>query len=305
MLLKGGALAYTAYPSFSERPMGDIDLLVPAGCGEKAWRLAQTAGWRWPAEEYPLQRYEAHHHWPPLIDQFGAGVCLEIHTDHLVPGHPFEFSSDSMWREAITISVRQRSLLVPAPLHLLLHTCIHFAWSHSLGLGAWRTFRDVWALIETAGIDWSAFVKLANETRASSCAYWTLRLAHTLTNAPVPIDAVSPLRPPGTDFNFERCERHFLLSLFPSERICPSVRLSRAMWELGIRPASCGHGSVRPWQFDDPILRAEPGPRQARGPHHIVRYAKRWRLWALYVRGLFLSRKPEHDGLATWTCQSA
>ena len=278
MLLKGSALAYSAYPAFMERPMGDIDLLVRAECAEEAWRLAQTAGWRWEEEEHPWQRYEEHHHLPPLVDSSGAGACLEIHSAPLRPGNPFEFSADTLWRAAKTTPAGGRLVPVPAPSYLLLHTSTHFAWSNRLQVGAWRTFRDVWALLGV-GIDWSAFVRLANHARASTCAYWTLRLARVLTNAPVPMDVISSLRPPLSDFEIKRIERHFSLSLLPPVQVCLSGHLVKAMWEWGIRPKACGHGSARPWRAN-----SEGSPSS----NGLTRHARNWRHWARYLRGLLL-----------------
>jgi hypothetical protein len=278
MLLKGSALAVSIYPSFRERPMGDVDILVHPGAAERAWRLAQNAGWRWPADDFPLHMYERHHHWPPLIDRRERGACLEIHTQPIARSHPFALPLDGLWREAAPVSSQRPLIVAPHPLTLLLHTCIHFAWSHRLGLGAWRTFRDVRSFIEAEAVDWAAFVDLAREARAGTCAYWTLRLAHDLAHVPVPMQLIATLRPRGSEFLVDRLERHFALSLFPAERVCPSV-LAQPIWELAIRPKLSGHGSIRPWK---------KRPKPSHGAVAAVRHAAHWRLWLQYVRGLVL-----------------
>src|SRR5256885_13767057 len=52
MLLKGAALAYSVYPSITERPMGDLDILLPPEHAEPAWTWLQTQGWTWPAARW-------------------------------------------------------------------------------------------------------------------------------------------------------------------------------------------------------------------------------------------------------------
>ena len=61
IVLKGTALASSVYPSFFERPMGDIDLLVDASQADALWRSVQTIGWRWDADRYPSRLYVGHH----------------------------------------------------------------------------------------------------------------------------------------------------------------------------------------------------------------------------------------------------
>jgi hypothetical protein len=64
------------------------------------------------------------------------------------------------------------------------------------------------------------------------------------------------LRPPHSAFIIERLERHFVSSLFPSENSCPSVWLTRRLWEAGISPRWSGHGATRPWQVAERWLAA-------------------------------------------------
>src|SRR5207247_3758434 len=88
VLLKGAGLAYTAYSSFAERPMGDLDVLVRPPHAERAWSLLQTRGWTLPETRVGSERFTGHQHLPRLFHESGA-FRLEIH-DNLLPGeHPF------------------------------------------------------------------------------------------------------------------------------------------------------------------------------------------------------------------------
>src|SRR5205807_452529 len=62
MLLKGSALAQTAYASFAERPMGDLDIMVRAERAHEAWSVLQTRGWTWPSARWPAEGYPGHQH---------------------------------------------------------------------------------------------------------------------------------------------------------------------------------------------------------------------------------------------------
>lgn len=251
MLLKGSALAYTAYPAFADRPMGDVDILVHPECAQEAWVLLQAHGWIWPSAEWPARYYAAHQHLPPLRDSGGAQLRLEVHTDIMPAGHPFGTSPATLWSDATRVRLNGCSALAPGPVHQLLHLCIHFAWSHQLQWGGWRAFRDVHALAHRGAFPWPEFVGVANESRAATCCYWTLRLARALSGAPVPDDVLQALHPPRGNFLLDRLEHHYALQLFPAEHGCPSVTLSRRLWSVGMAPRWSGHGSVRPWTMSD------------------------------------------------------
>lgn len=248
ILLKGAGLAYTVYPSFTDRPMGDIDLLVRPQHAERAWSLLQQHGWT--PMDGEAERYVGHHHLAPLFQASGR-FRLEIHAELLAAEHPFRFSTDRLWQHAQRITVKGRAVTVLDPVHQLWHACVHFAWSHAMEWGSWRTLRDSAAITQPIGFDWTEFVAFARETRAATCCFWTLRVARRVTGAAVPDDVLSSLRPPYPEFIIERLERHFISSLFPSEDRCPSVWLTRRLWEVGVSPRWSRHGAARPWQVSE------------------------------------------------------
>jgi len=285
VLLKGAGLAYTAYSSFADRPMGDLDVLVRPQDAGRAWSLLQELGWRpLPAAGNPAG-YSAHHHLAPLFRE-SERFRVEIHTDLLSGEHPFRLFTGALWLGAHRITVNDRVVTVPNRLHQLWHACVHFAWSHSMQWGAWRTLRDCAAIIERGRFDWAEFVGFARETRAATCCFWTLRLTRHLTGAAVPDDVLTSLRPPYPEFIIERLERHFTSNLFPSEDRCPSVWLTRRLWEAGVSPQWSRHGAARPWRVslvatgrarsDQPGGRAVDGwfKRIRRGVVYLVRLTR-------------------------------
>jgi len=204
--------------------------------------------------------YDEHHHLPPLRDARGSGVHLELHTALFAPGHPFSLTPALLWAEARPLTSATRgaptatSAFLPALAHQLLHTCLHFAWSHAMKFGAWRTFRDVGATIATEQLDWDAFIRLARDSRATTACYWTFRLAQVAAEIDVPVEVETALRPPRPRAYLRGIERHYLLNLFPASQACPSVQLDRALWDLGMLPQWSGHGEIRPWDQDSDFL---------------------------------------------------
>jgi hypothetical protein len=263
MLLKGAGLAYTAYTSFADRPMGDLDLLIRPRHARRAWSLLQTHGWLFP-NVAEMSRFSGHHHLPPLFQE-ARTFRMEIHDALLPEEHPFRFSTDSLWARAVKVSAHGREFTVPHPMHQLWHVCVHFAWAHGMTWGSWRTLRDCAALIERGQFDWPEFVGFAKETRATTCCFWTLRLARQLTGAPVPDHVLKSLRPPYSEYIVRRLERHFVSSLFPSEDRCPSVRLGQRLWEMALLPRWSGHGAARPWHVTE-RWSVNSDPLEAKGP---------------------------------------
>lgn len=241
MLLKGSALARSVYPSLLDRPMTDLDLLLPRATASDAWSILRRDGW--PVEHEEADAFcETHHHLPPLIDPRGANVVLELHHSIMpVPG-PFVLDSDEVWSGASPLA---SGALMPSTVHLLLHLCVHFAWSDSLSHGIARTVRDIATLTSAGLIPWDAFVECAHRARASTCAYWTLTLARTLTGAPIPDDALARLRPRQPVVVSRALERAYVATAVL--RLSPSVVLSQRLWAAGVLPERSGHGAHRPW----------------------------------------------------------
>ncbi|MFN2399280.1 MAG: nucleotidyltransferase family protein [Gemmatimonadaceae bacterium] len=279
MLLKGAALGRAVYPSFTERPMSDLDLLVRPEEAQAARDTLLSAGWSWTKDEISDARYRDHHHLPPLSDSLGTGVKLEVHRNLLFDKHPFRFSADDLWAAARPVQVGRETAMAPSDYHLLLHSAIHFSWSHLLVAGGWRTFRDITAIVEASGErwDWERFASLAAYSRGGTCCYWTFRLARNLAGIDVPDEVIEELRPRLSPAVMDRLERHFAVELFAPEALCPSVQLSRTMWQLAILPGRNGHGAVRPWHGErvhDPDVGEKKGRSRLLLDH--IRNAGSW-----------------------------
>lgn len=254
LLLKGGALAASIYGSFASRPMRDIDLLVRPERADEVRAMMLDLDWLSDPELPDDQSYSTHHHLPPLRDAVATGLRLEIHRSLLPIGHPFGFTDDEIWLAAQSVRVGAGSALAMHPSHHAVHIAIHFAWSHMMKLGAWNSFRDLDALRSANAIDWSSFTATALRWGASTCCYWTLRLAGVLSGMVVPDNVMRQLAPRLPEVVRRPLTRHFVNSVARTEPACPSTRLDQALWTLAMQPHRDGHRDIRPWLVSRDLL---------------------------------------------------
>jgi hypothetical protein len=245
--------------------MGDIDLLVKPEAARRAWELVLANGWRRRADVSEQRSYEEHQHLPPLEDADGLQIGLELHTGLFTSQAPFRLPASLLWQGARRLPIGGSSALVARPEDQLLHASLHFAWSHEMTFGTWRTLRDVVRVVASGPVDWTMLVRNARASRGATCCYWTLRLARELAGAEVPSGVLKELAPALPDAVLSRLGAHFAADALPLPRAKPaSVSVSRALWTLGIRPRTQGHGASRPWLDTEEWVRGPDGMRAAR-----------------------------------------
>ena len=288
VLLKGAGLGHSAYPAFTDRPMGDIDLLVARECIPAAREVLLASGWAGGSKRHSDEVYRGHQHLPPFYDANGTPVWVELHTDFCSEGHPFRLAPEAVLARARRLTVEGRTVVVPEVHDQLLHACIHFAWGHLLGSGSWRTFRDVGAIAASGQVDWEEFTARARQSRGGSCCFWTFQLARAVAAVEVPEPVMQALRPEMSGTRMRALERHFIRSLLPSSAACPSVRLRNLMWRLGIEPGRSGHGRALPWAGTRRQFRIAPpkGSRLGALLGRALRHAHHARRAPGYLMGL-------------------
>jgi hypothetical protein len=260
LLLKGAGLAYSAYSRPTERPMGDIDALVRREDATRAWELALANGWVRRGDVPEERSYAEHQHLSPLEDADGLQIGLELHVALFTQQAPFLFSPDQMWAGARRLTIGGFPAYVPSPEDQLIHAALHFAWSHEMTFGAFRTIRDVERIVARDPIDWAGLVQRARASRGATCCYWTLRLAHDLSGVEVPEEVLGQLAPKLPQRVLRSLVRYYAEHALPNaDLIVNSVALSRAMWTLGVRPRSQRHGSSRPWLDTEEWVRVPGG----------------------------------------------
>lgn len=276
LVLKGAALAATVYPGFSHRTMGDLDLLVRADEARQAEQVALSSGWCHVEGVPGAAFYDAHHHLPPLEDARGLGIRLELHH-HIMPAHaPFVLPVEQLWASATPAGVIAGAssatgnpspvdVRVPSPELLLLHACIHFAWSHCLWTGAWKAFRDVALILRSPLLDLDEFLKLAKSAKALGASYWTLHLAWHLCGIEEAKDLRDRLEVRVSQLRRDALSRHFMTLASGGAPPNIPLRLHRRLWEMALLPEREGHNGARPWDVD-PMTVVSVGEGDLRAP---------------------------------------
>ena len=252
ILLKGSALAFSAYDRFVDRPMGDLDVLIAPRHSRRAWDVALGQGWVWDEHVYPRSHYQAHHHMPPLFDGARTGARLELHTALSLSSHPFSLTfeeAQAVSRPLTKLNGGGRARTLDTE-HTLVHLAVHFAWGHLASFGIWRLARDL-TVLSRQSVDWDRVAALAERYRAGYSLYWSLRLAHQLCGVnPAPAALVESLRPRRSAWVLRLLERHLGVHVIARITPCPSEKLRRWMWSLALAPNRTATSAVRPWDSE-------------------------------------------------------
>jgi hypothetical protein len=154
MVLKGAplALGYYAHPSL--RFLSDVDVLVPTAAAEPSLDLLTAAGWR---RQSPIPRrrlFRARHSENLVHDEHGN---LDLHwrlSMPLVLAADRERSEEDFWQAAEPLTVAGVKTLAPCPADLVLHVCVHGAWTLSEATARWVA--DAMTVIRSTGdrMDW-------------------------------------------------------------------------------------------------------------------------------------------------------
>ncbi len=170
LLLKGAALGRLVYGSPAERPIGDIDLLIPAGGLEAArqaleQRQYEAQGLFWMARWQ--QRYRAE---LPMVCRAldRQNLLVELHWFLVeLPYYIDRIPMAEIW-QAATPAADLPGAMLPDPTTLLLHSCAHWALHHS------QEQRLLWLLDIDRLARWDL---LAWENVMERATRWRLQLA--------------------------------------------------------------------------------------------------------------------------------
>jgi Uncharacterised nucleotidyltransferase len=159
VILKGGWLAWNAYPDPALRPMRDIDIWVEQDLALSTWDALLAAGFSpLPENSESLdQAMRANKHLPAIRSDRG-GIIVEIHlrlttSDPLQQRPPHEIP-EWVGRKAGQIKGQPISSLNPAD--ALLHLIAHSAYDNRLNNGP-VIFDDIAFLLKTSEVDWGQF----------------------------------------------------------------------------------------------------------------------------------------------------
>ncbi|MCB2057733.1 MAG: nucleotidyltransferase family protein [Novosphingobium sp.] len=158
LVLKGGWLAWNAYPEAAQRPLRDIDLLLPESRFVEGWNLLCAAGYRAAeAPDLPLaQLLEVDKSPPPLIAP--RGTPIELHLHAWFPEGRLEYFSPPPDDAGLFARALRGGdgVLHPSAEDMLGHLVIHALYSHRLDCGP-LLLSDVDFLLASGAFDWDAF----------------------------------------------------------------------------------------------------------------------------------------------------
>lgn len=191
MALKGACFALTIYPDIGLRPMGDLDILVPAAQLDEAVEMAGSLGY---AEARPeaspgLNDLLSHH----VCLQKPGSITLELH-DNLVGEKSFTYAAPVDWfweqTEPLDGSSKDRfeHLLMLTPTAQLLYAASHAILQHGGDKTPLRWYYDLDQLIRLSGsrLDWDLLLMQAREFEWSSALWAALAQAQDYFGTPVP-----------------------------------------------------------------------------------------------------------------------
>jgi hypothetical protein len=189
VVLKGGSLATSAYPSIGARPMDDLDLLVPEDRAVDALRVLLDAGWQLKDENVPrvMHRGEI----PPAFRRLRhgvgmsgpAGFDIDLHW-HATYAWCWPGADRGLWATTRPLELGGRKLLALAAPDELVVACIHGLMANLVAPVRWVT--DASLVIRTEGFDWSALVGRARELEVEPSLGVALQYLCTRFDACVP-----------------------------------------------------------------------------------------------------------------------
>lgn len=159
LALKGAALNLTAAAAPSERPMGDLDLLVKAEELDAVDRALRAAGCR-PgrplvrADFFPRYCFEREYLYGrlnPIVIDLHVRPFRSLRFARLMP-------AEAIWEKSERVAVGQSEIFVPAPEAMLIHLAAHSA-MHANARRMWLLDQLRWVRHVEDRLDWDVFLE--------------------------------------------------------------------------------------------------------------------------------------------------
>jgi hypothetical protein len=270
LLLKGGALRHTVYGSPLERPMADLDFLVPREEVSSALGALADLGYGSEYSDAAPAGFREHHYHERVTHANGFEV--EVHWGLTRPSSPFGLNSDLFRLRGKHQEFRPGlAVVVPSPEDMALHLVSQSEHNRVRKLSR---IVDLDRVISTSsGFDWEYFSVTGREGRLSTVAAVTLRLANLLLGTPAP---QTFLRGSGVSWS----ARRNLESLQPCRRLMDASERGRSVdnglfrlwclptWRLrgqAILEMTSGAGDPLWWVWKEKDAPEAEGPSLRRG----------------------------------------
>ena len=166
-LLKGAAVAHTAYPQPYMRLMADVDVWVQTEDLTAAMSALQEAGFIWASPIYKLTKYGK----AELIVRDWVKGSVDLQDDTF-PGYWLRYTGrgdkTAVWNRQRPLTVQGQATHTLAAEDALLHAAIHLAINHQFDDTALRNMVDMMRLAHVVGADWGVVAERARAWRVST-----------------------------------------------------------------------------------------------------------------------------------------
>jgi hypothetical protein len=188
ILLKGAALRLTTYRNAVERPVGDLDLLVPGDEMDPVVDRLVAAGYRMPESQAVIEGFREHHFHLPM--HHPNGFEAELHWALTPEVGPHHLDERQFIARAVTVESGGIAARVPCVEHMILHLSSQNTEDHFSKL---RRLVDLDRLVAAHAVDWETVVNEAVEGGLAAPVALSLQLAHHLLGTPIPADLTQRL----------------------------------------------------------------------------------------------------------------
>lgn len=226
IVLKGAYLAKTIYPNIGLRKLGDLDLLVQKKDLFDAVSIILDLGYQ-PVIPFSLDREPLYKELPHFIKDDSPILDLHWSIDH---NRGLSVDVNELWNKAKLFPLEELNLLCLKPNDLLVHLCIHIAYSHNFEFTL-RPYCDIQHLIAhfSTSLDWTSVVAKSRLWGAEKGVYLSLRFAFEHLEAEVPEEVLDQLSEGENADPTYRLIRPQILSVYGKPKLTPDLaRLSTA-----------------------------------------------------------------------------
>jgi len=207
IVLKGAHLARFVYGDIGLRQMCDVDILVRKPDLMKTQDRLLGMGYHLPE----FTRNNLVHLFP--FSKPGV-LRMEVHWTLTPETDPLTIDVEGLWERACPVQIGGGEALLLSPEDLLLHQCLHAAYTHGFVLGL-KPFCDIAETIRHHGsrIDWVRMRSSARRWKTERCVAVVLCLLEELLAMSAPLRLTGSFEAGGSDAEFVAIARQQIFSV--------------------------------------------------------------------------------------------
>lgn len=243
LVFKGASLARKYYSSFSLRPMGDIDILVPVHQYELAHAILQKNGWKYRNSDEIRRQTE---HSTDYVNALGQGLDLHVRTLLEVRDPAFD---KELFQRAQPLDWRGTRFLMPCPEDEVLIAIVN-------AMREWDNIKLLWVqdlarIIESSpALDWSKIWKCAGVYGLDKLVFHGMHIAISVRGLESLSSVISECIASSPDF-----ERDYMCEAL-ANGMSYGINKSQLNAILGLADADGPFGIIRIFETEQSIIKA-------------------------------------------------